>query len=426
MSSVLSAFLSSQPCRDLFDDIYGSHRIDQGISRCHRVIKKFQSHFETFPEHLFSTPGRTEIGGNHTDHNLGRVIAGAVTLDALAAVSRRDDLTCTLISKGFDSPFSVHLGKLEPETAEAGTTESLIRGVAAGLNRAGYAFGGFDAYLDSSVLPGSGLSSSAAVEVLIGSILNGLYNGSRVSPLEIARIGQFAENRYMGKPSGLMDQTACACGGIVTIDFQDQDNPEVRRVSLDLREQQYTLLVVDTRGNHANLTPEYAAIPLEMRCIAGLFGKEQLRQVKEDQVLQALPDLRRSCGDRSVLRALHFFAENRRVLEQTAAIREGRFQDFLHLVRASGRSSWELLQNISVPSEPKNQELALALGLTGRYIRETGKGACRVHGGGFAGTIQVFLPDLGVPDYVTAMEDVFGTGAVTTLGFRSAGTMMMV
>jgi len=356
---------------------------------------------------------------------LGRVLAGSVTLDAVAAASPSGTDKVTLFSKGYEKAFEVTISRLEKVKTEAGTTEALIRGVAAGFQQRGFRQGGFNAYIDSRVLPGSGLSSSAVIEITLGNIINGLFNSGSASPLEIASIGQYAENQYMGKPSGLMDQVACSCGGIVTIDFADPADPKVEQVAFDLAGHDYSLLVVDTRGHHADLIPEYASIPEEMGAVSRFFGKEQLREVSAAAFYSSLADIRRTCGDRAVLRAHHFIRENQRVADQVEALKDDDFSSFLSMVNASGSSSWKYLQNISSGGSSREQEVALALALTEDFISRTGEGACRVHGGGFAGTILVFLPGEAVSVYIKEMEHLFGEGAVTPLGFRSRGGEMI-
>jgi len=416
----------SEEVKTKLQEYYGRDHLDSAKKRYISLSQEYTRTFGDVDCHLFSVPGRTEIGGNHTDHNLGRVLAGSVTLDALSAAGPGNDNRVVCVSRGFDRPFEVDLTSLEVRPEEKGTTEALIRGVAAGFRKNGCRYGGFTAVIHSDVLPGSGLSSSAVIEVTIGSILNGLFNDNRVPSLEIAKIGQFAENTYMGKPSGLMDQIACSLGGIVAIDFHDPGNPEVEQVDFAIQDYGYVILVVDTKGHHANLIPEYASIPEEMRRAAGAFGRRNLREVDYLQFMENIPEIRKNCGDRAVLRSLHFFQENRRVEEQVESLKKGDFTAFLGLVRDSGSSSWRLLQNISVAEDPENQEVGIALALTEEYIAEIGEGACRVHGGGFAGTILVFLPEAGSGEYCRRMERIFGEGCVTTVGIRRQGAEMIL
>jgi galactokinase len=383
--------------------------------------------------HVFTAAGRTELGGNHTDHNRGKVLAASIQLDSVAVAAPRKDKTVIFRSTGYpDVVVDISPSNLSPRPGEKGTTEALIRGVAAEFAARGIEAGGFTANADSTVLSGSGLSSSAAVEVLFGRIFDNFYGTGKCSALEIAQIGQRAENNYFGKPSGLMDQTACASGGAVSIDFADAAHPLVKGFSFDPAEAGYALCVVDTHGSHADLTPDYAAIPREMKSVARFFGKEVLRDTDRDEVLSRGKELRQTLGDRALLRSLHFFEENRRVEAMEAALKameaapEGlkkqAMKNYLELVNESGHSSWELLQNIYSPANIQEQGISLALALTRDFLKDgSGAGACRVHGGGFAGTIQVYISrDLLAP-YRIVMEGIFGTGAVTELRIRPIG-----
>ncbi len=372
---------------------------------------------------FFSTPGRTEIGGNHTDHQNGTVLAGAVSLDLVAAVSRNSSHTVRIESEGYPAD-SLDLADLSPKDDEKNHSSSLIRGVLAKIREKGYLVSGFDAYTMSDVLRGSGLSSSAAFEVSIAGIANSLFCGDTLSPVELAQIAQYAENIYFGKPSGLMDQTACAVGGCVKIDFQDPEKPLLETVSFDLSKDGYQLVIVNCGGNHADLTDDYAAIPAEMKEVAGSFGKNRLRDVAPADFFQELPSLRKKCGDRAVLRAVHFFHENERASLLTEAIRQGDLSRFFQLVQASGRSSYELLQNIYSEKHPREQDLAVALCLTERLLH--GEGACRVHGGGFAGTIQAYVPQALLPELVASLEAVFGKGCCQILNIRQEGSIRIL
>jgi galactokinase len=386
---------------------------------------------------FFTAAGRTELGGNHTDHNRGKVLAASIQLDSAAVAAPRKDKTVIFRSTGYPDVV-VDLsgpGDQPPRPEEKSTTEALVRGIAAEFARQGTMVGGFTANADSTVLPGSGLSSSAAVEVLFGRIFDNIYGGGKRSALEIAQIGQKAENNYFGKPSGLMDQTACASGGVVAIDFADAACPLVKQIPFDLAAAGYALCVVDTHGSHADLTPDYAAIPREMQSVARFFGKTVLRETDRDEVLSRGRELRQALGDRALLRSLHFFEENRRVDAMEAALKvmetaggnaKGRaLQEYLDLVNESGHSSWELLQNIYSPQNVREQGISLALALTRDFLKTGGpgsaKGACRVHGGGFAGTIQVYIPLDMLAAYRTAIEGIFGAGAVTELRIRPIG-----
>jgi len=367
---------------------------------------------------LFSSPGRTEVGGNHTDHNAGRVLAAAVDLDIAAAVRAKDDGVIRVLSEGYP-PFAIRMDELEPIDAERLTSAALVRGVCARIKQLGYAIGGFDAALSGRVPKGSGLSSSAAFEVLIATILNHLYNGGGIPPIAVAQLSQYAENVFFGKPCGLMDQTTCAIGGFVTIDFADFANPVVRRVDFDFAHSGYTVVIVDTGGSHADLNDDYAAIRQEMKEVARALGGAVLRQCSKKTMLDRLPWLRTQVSDRAILRALHFFDDDQRVVQQVEALEARRFVDFLELVIASGRSSWMLCQNCYQPSDLRRQEVALALALSADLLN--GRGAWRVHGGGFAGTIQAFVPQDLVDPYVAAMQALFGSGACHRLLVRPVG-----
>ncbi len=379
------------------------------------------------PAWLVSAPGRSELGGNHTDHNLGLALACSIDLDTIAVAARREDRQARLWSHGFP-PVTVDLAALEPVSAERETTAALIRGVAAGFRGRGYQVGGFDAVAESRVLPGSGLSSSASVEVLIGTVLNALYNESQAPPTEVAKTGQYAENEFFGKPCGLMDQLASAVGGIIGIDFAAPEQPGVRRLSYSFRDKQLALLIVDTGGSHADLTGEYAAVPAEMRAVAAELGAEVMRGVDAHRLMERLPEIRGRVGDRALLRALHFLNENPRVEKMLAALEHDDLDAYLHLVAESGRSSWMLLQNTYPPHAPREQGVSLALALTEAFFSERGLAngvgaACRVHGGGFAGTIQVYLPLEHVTAYERMMRHNVGRDCVTELAVRDAGAL---
>ena len=382
----------------------------------------FAASFEGAPERYFSAPGRTEIGGNHTDHQRGRVLAGAVNLDTVAAVRRNGTKTIRIQSKGY--PMSVvDLENLTPVEAEINSTPALIRGVAARFVQMGCQVEGFDAYCESTVLPGSGLSSSAAYEVLIGTILNGLFFDGRVSQPEIAMIGQYAENVFFGKPCGLMDQMASAVGNLVTIDFFDKEHPIIEPVDFDFASCGHALCIIDSGADHADLTDEYAAIPGEIKAVAAYFGKEVLTQIDEKDFYANIPALRKACGDRAVMRCIHFYQENARVPQQVAALKEGDFDKFLQLVKQSGYSSWMYLQNVIPAGYKAHQDVAVALGLAEHYL--AGRGAYRVHGGGFAGTIQAFVPVDMLDAFVAGMDAALGEGACHVLSIRPQGGVEM-
>ena len=382
----------------------------------------FAASFGGQPERYFSAPGRTEIGGNHTDHQRGRVLAAAVNLDTVAAVRKNGTNTIRIQSKGY--PMSVvELDRLEPVSAEINATPALIRGVAARFTQLGCKVEGFDAYCESTVLPGSGLSSSAAFEVLMGTIVNHLFFEGKVSQPEIAMIGQYAENVFFGKPCGLMDQTASAVGNLVTIDFYDKDQPVITPVNFDFASCGHALCIIDSGADHADLTDEYAAIPGEIKAVAACFGKEVLTQIDEADFYAHLPHLRKSCGDRAVMRCIHFYQENARVPLQVAALQEGNFQRFLELVKQSGYSSYMYLQNVIPAGYKAHQDVAVALGLCEHFLQ--GRGAYRVHGGGFAGTVQAFVPFELLDQFVAGIDGALGQGACHVLSIRPQGGVEM-
>ena len=378
----------------------------------------FAAAFGGAPERYFSAPGRTEIGGNHTDHQRGRVLAAAVNLDTVAAVRINGTNTIRILSKGY--PMSeVSISELTPVESEINSTPALIRGVAARFAQLGCEVKGFDAYCESTVLPGSGLSSSAAYEVLIGTIVNHLFFEGKVSQPEVAMIGQYAENVFFGKPCGLMDQMASAVGNLITIDFFDKENPVIKPVNVDFSAYGHALCIIDSGADHADLTDEYAAVPGEIKAVAACFGKEVLTQIDEADFYAAIPELRKACGDRAVMRAIHFYQENARVPQQVAALENGDFDRFLSLIKQSGYSSWMYLQNVIPAGYKQHQDVAVALGLCEHYLN--GRGAYRVHGGGFAGTVQAFVPYDILERFVAGIDGALGAGACHVLSIRPQG-----
>lgn len=365
-----------------------------------------------------SAPGRTEIGGNHTDHQHGCVLAGSVNLDVIAAASPNSENIIRIKSEGYPID-EIMLDELEPDEKEFGRSSALIRGIAAKFNELGFDVKGFNAYTSSNVLKGSGLSSSAAFEVLVGNIINALFCEENVSAVEIAKIGQYAENVYFGKPCGLMDQMASSVGGAVFIDFKNPQNPRIKKIAFDLEKEGYALCIIDTGADHADLTDEYAAIPQEMKTVAEFFGKEFLREVDKNAFLNNLPELRKIAGDRAVLRAYHFFKENERAFKEAIALEEKDFGKFLELVKESGRSSYMNLQNVNVTGSVKDQAVGVVLALCEGLLN--GKGAYRVHGGGFAGTVQAFVPLEQLEDFKQNMEKFVGSGNCHVLSIRANG-----
>ena len=382
----------------------------------------FTAAFHAAPQRYFSAPGRTEIGGNHTDHQRGRVLAAAVNLDTVAAVALNGTDTVRVLSKGYPM-CQVKVTELEPVEGEINTTPALIRGVAAAFAARGCTLAGFDAYVESTVLPGSGLSSSAAFEVLMGTIVNCLFFDGRVSQPEIAQIGQYAENVFFGKPCGLMDQTASAVGGLVTIDFWDKDAPAIASVNFDFAACGHALCIIDSGADHANLTGEYAAVTEEFKALCAHFGKEVLTQVPEADFYAEIPALRAECGDRAVMRGIHEYAENKRVTQQVKALESGDFNAFLQLIKESGYSSYMYLQNVIPAGYVQHQDMAVALGLCEHYLQ--GQGAYRVHGGGFAGTVQAFVPFALLDSFRAGIDSALGQGACHVLSIRPQGGVEM-
>ena len=372
---------------------------------------------------LFSVPGRTELGGNHTDHQWGRCLAGSVNLDTIACAAPNGTNMVRIQSRNHRMA-EVSLDDLSVHPAETGSSVSLVRGVAARLREMGHAVGGFNAYTTTRVLRSSGLSSSAAFEVMVGTIMNHLFCGGVLTPLQLAQVGQYAENVYYGKPCGLMDQLACASGGVIAIDFADPAAPSLRQVQVDLEREGYALVIVDAGAGHADLTEEYAAIPREMGAVAACLGRERLGQATYEQFLEELPRVRSTCGDRALLRAMHFFQDDRRAAEQCAALERGDLAAFLRLVRRSGRSSFMNLQNVITCRDSREQPLAVLLALAEELLE--GEGACRVHGGGFAGTIQAFVPLDRVERFTQGMEALTGADSCHVLSIRGTGAAQLV
>ncbi len=403
-----------------FKELYGTNQtiLNKQVQRYNSLIEKFNNVFGKKDIMLFSSPGRTEIGGNHTDHNYGRVLAGAVNMDNIAVAAVNNTNIVKILSSGYEK-FEVDLTDLSPNRAENYTSASIVRGISARMKELGFAFGGFDCCIDSGVPVGSGLSSSASFEVLIGAIISHLFNDGKLEAVQNAIIGQYAENVYFGKPCGLMDQTACAVGGLVTIDFKDPSNPVVKKVNFDFVATGFSLVITDTGGNHADLNDEYASIPIDMKAVAAELGAKVLRQVSLDQVLNITPEIREKVGDRAILRAIHFQNDNQRVVDQVAALEKNDFKAFLGMVIDSGFSSFMYNQNIYPVNNIKEQGVSLALALSDLVLK--GQGAWRVHGGGFAGTIQAFVPEKLLDKYITTLEHVFGKGACHNLFIRQKG-----
>ena len=403
----------------LLTDIYVDH--DVIAYQEERYIKALESFEKIYGEkevEIYSAPGRSEVGGNHTDHQFGKVLATSINLDAIAIVAPKEEAEIDLKSEGYDR-ITVDLNHLNKADVKEGSSEALIAGVAFRLKEEGYNIGGFEAYVTSDVLNGAGMSSSAAFEVLIGNILSGLYNDMKISPVFLAQAGQFAENEFFGKPCGLMDQMASSVGGLINIDFENPEEPKIKKVEVDFEEYGHSLCIVDTKGSHADLTDDYAAIPEEMKEVAGFFDKAVLREVDKDDFYLNLPKIREILGDRAVLRAMHLFEENKRVDEQVKALEDGDFETFKKLIKESGNSSFKYLQNVYSSHDLNNQSVSIGLAMSDISLGD--RGVSRVHGGGFAGTIQAFVPNDIVGMYKKNMEHVFGEGACHVLKVRPYG-----
>lgn len=405
-------------------DIYvDSTKLVYQKKRYINAIKKFEKNYGAGEAELFSAPGRSEVGGNHTDHQHGEVLAASINLDTIGVVRATDDNQVRIISDDYDEVI-ISLNDIEAKVEEKGTTIALIKGVIAGFVERDYKVGGFCAYVTSDVLIGAGLSSSAAFETLIGIIISGLYNDMSISAIEIAIIGQYAENIYFGKPCGLMDQMACSVGNLVHIDFKNPKNPEVEKLDFNMSEHGYSLCITDTKGSHADLTDEYAAVPQEMKAVANYFGKEVLRDVTYGEVIKEIVALRKKLGDRSVLRAVHFLCENERVMKEVNALKCGDMNLFLDNVKESGDSSFKYLQNVYSNNDVENQNISIALMMSDVSLKK--EGVSRVHGGGFAGTIQAFVKNDFVATYKVQMDHVFGKGSCKDLKIRKYGGMKVL
>ena len=408
---------------EIFTHIYGAQAVEMQKARYTKAIDEFAAIYGADREvSLYSVAGRSELSGNHTDHNHGCVVAASIDLDIIAVAAKREDSIIRVKSEGFPEDTVDFSAYVAPVSEKFGSSESIIAGMCAGFKKDGYAVGGFDAYTTSNVLKGSGLSSSAAFEDMIGNILNHTYNDGKVDNVEIAKLAQYAENVFFGKPCGLMDQVACAVGGIVAIDFADPKVPVIDRVNFDMAANGYNLCIVNTGGNHADLTDDYASVPAEMKSVAAHFGKAVLREVSEQELIAEIGTLREKVGDRAILRALHFVNENKRVLKQKNALLAGDLDAFFAEVLASGKSSFCYLQNVYTSKNLTEQGLSLALCLADGFLGGK-RAAWRVHGGGFAGTIQAFVPTEEVEGFRALMDSVFGEGKCIVLRIRPEGAV---
>lgn len=414
--------LESEKSRKLMAALYGETAVEANIERYQNLVKSFQKKFAEEDITLFSSPGRTEISGNHTDHNHGKVLAGSINLDCVGVAAKNNSSKVHIISETFTQSFIIDLNDLSPSDKKAGTID-LVKGLLQGFKESGYEVGGFNAYITSNVISAAGVSSSASFEMLLCSILNTFFNEGRMDTVAYAHIGKYSENVYWDKASGLLDQMACAVGGLITIDFMEPASPVVEKIDFDFSSQNHSLIIVNTGKGHADLSADYSSVPIEMKKVAEFFGKEVCAQITEEEVIEHLAEVRAYAGDRSVLRALHFFEENKRVEAEVKALKEGRFTDFLMNITASGNSSWKWLQNCFTNSAYQEQGITVALALTELFIAEKQRGACRVHGGGFAGVIMAMLPNDLVDEYVAYIEKALGEGNAYRMSIRPYGAI---
>lgn len=418
--SQLKDFLKEKKMDEKFSSIYGNdaYSISEAYNRLSDTIKHFESIEKTQEIYVFSASGRTELSGNHTDHNNGCVLTASINLDKLAVVSKRDDNKIVVYTDYSNTPDIIDINDLNINKDEYGKSNALTRGVCAGIKNKGYNIGGCTVTLNNKVLIGSGLSSSASFESLIGEIQDALYNEDKISKVDIAKIGQYAENIYFGKPCGLMDQMGCSVGGIMSIDFKDNDNPIIEKVEYDFESKGYALMIVDAKGDHSGLTNEYAAIREEMNAVANYFGKKVCREITKKELIDNASKLRAEVGDRAIMRAYHFLEENERVINQINALKKDDINTYIKLMNESGLSSFMYLQNCYSVTSSKNMGVALGLTLTKDFLK--GEGACRVHGGGFAGTIQALIPVNKVEEYKKYMNSIFGEGSAVKIRVRQS------
>lgn len=414
--------LDTQEAVRIMTELYGASGAAENTDRYRQVVNGFKKTYGDNDILLFSSPGRTEISGNHTDHNHGRVLAGSINLDCVGAAAKNGTDTVRILSDTFNQKFIISLKDLKPSAEMAGTID-LTKGILQGFKEKGYAIGGFDAYITSNVISAAGVSSSAAYEMLICSILNTLFNEGRMDVVTYSHIGKYSENHFWNKASGLMDQMACAVGGLITIDFKNPQKPVVEKIEFDFGAQNYSLVIVNTGKGHADLSGDYSSVPNEMKKVAAFFGKEVCAEITEEDVIREMQKVRAYAGDRSVMRALHFFEENKVVEAEVKALREGDFQAFLQNITESGNSSWKWLQNVYTTADVQQQGISIALALTELFIREKKKGACRIHGGGFAGVIMTMLPNELVDEYVTYIEGAIGEGNAYRMSIRPYGAI---
>ncbi len=408
-------FIESRKVQGLFSELYGSSSLNKQTERYVKLIKLFAERFGDQNIRIFSSPGRSEISGNHTDHNLGKVLAASIQLDCIGAVAKTENGLITVCDKTYNEDFSINVSDTDVHVGEKGSV-ALIRGIVQGFKNKGFKTGGFNALFSSNVISSAGVSSSASFEMMICLILNNLYNGGNIPLVTLASIGQFAENAYWNKSSGMLDQTACAFGGLISIDFEKQNEPKIEQIPFDFAKEHYSLVITNTGKGHADLSAEYSSIPLEMKAVAAFFGKSVLREISLEQLTANLSAVRTACGDRAVMRAFHYFAENNRVDSEISTLKSSRFKEFLKLVKESGDSSWKWLQNVFVAAESREQSICVCLALTEQFIaancpfdeKTARPGVCRVHGGGFAGVIMALIPEELTQKYKDFMQKALG------------------
>lgn len=414
--------LESEGSRKLMAALYGEAAVEENITRYRNLVESFHKKFPEEDIMLFSSPGRTEISGNHTDHNHGKVLAGSINLDCVGVAAKNRSDKVHIISETYNQSFVIDLNDLSPSPKKSGTID-LVKGLLKGFTESGYQIGGFDAYITSNVISAAGVSSSAAFEMLLCSMLNTFFNEGRMDTVAYAHIGKYSENVYWDKASGLLDQMACAVGGLITIDFAEPASPVVEKIDFDFGSQNHSLIIVNTGKGHADLSADYSSVPMEMKKVAAFFGREFCSEITEEEVIARLAEVRKYAGDRSVLRALHFFEENKRVEAEVQALKENHFQDFLANITASGNSSWKWLQNCFTNSNYQEQGITIALALTELFIQDKKRGACRIHGGGFAGVIMAMLPNDLVDEYVAYIEKAIGAGNAYKMSIRPYGAI---
>ena len=406
----------------LMAELYGKNHVEENISRYQELVKGYENLFGDQDVLLFTSPGRTEISGNHTDHNHGKVLAGSINLDCVGVAAKNDSKKVRIVSETYHQDFTIDLEDLTPSPKKAGTVD-LTKGLLKGFLEAGHAIGGFNAYITSNVISAAGVSSSASYEMLLCAMINTFFNEGKLDAVDYAHIGKYSENHYWDKASGLLDQMACAVGGLITIDFKNPAVPVVEKISFDFAGAGHSLIIVQTGKGHADLSADYSSVPNEMKKVAEFFGKEVLADVEEADVIARINEVREFAGDRSVMRAFHFFEENKKVEAEVAALKAGDFHAFLENITASGNSSWKWLQNCYTTASVQEQGISIALALTEMFIADKKKGACRIHGGGFAGVIMAMLPNELVDEYISYIEKAMGEGSAYRMSIRSYGAI---